>query len=272
GGAVRDRTVAQPVPHGPVLEFCPTAVSSEMLLFMMIKNASMPLIRETVPISLIRRKIAENLLNTVSKYPQVTLVSKINAENITKIINAYDSMDVHLTPTAVLVKAIALVLAKPDNIILNSELKEDNIVVYDDININVAMDTPYGLMVPVIRNADRKSLREISAAITDLAEKARDGKLSVSDVTGGTFTITNLGHLGVIFFNPIINYPQTAVLGVGRIFDELVLVNDNVKSEKKMYLCLTFNHAAIDGAPAARILNNMKTYLESGEVLRDLLQ
>jgi len=119
-----------------------------------------------------------------------------------------------------------------------------------------------GLIVPVVRQADKKSVLEISHTIRDLAQRAREGTLNVDEVTGSTFTITNLGMYGIDAFTPIINPPEVAILGVGRITEELALVRGQVEVRSVMMLSLTIDHRVVDGAPAAAFLDTVRGYLE----------
>jgi pyruvate dehydrogenase E2 component (dihydrolipoamide acetyltransferase) len=116
--------------------------------------------------------------------------------------------------------------------------------------------------VPVVHGAQALSLRQLAAATTRLASKAREDTLGLAELQGGTFTVTTLGQLGVDFFTPIVNPPQVAILGIGRVFDKLVMVDGEVTQRSAMYLNLSFDHRVIDGAPAARFLNSVKRLLE----------
>jgi len=127
----------------------------------------------------------------------------------------------------------------------------------------LAVATEYGLVVPVIHNADKKSLKEIDTAIKELTEKARQGKLTKEELTGGTFTVTNLGMYGVEFFTPIINPPEAAILGVGKIVEKPVVVDGKVEVKPLMTLSLSYDHRIVDGAPAAKFLQKIKHYMES---------
>ena len=132
-----------------------------------------------------------------------------------------------------------------------------------DINIGVAVALDWGLIVPVIKNADRKSLLEISKAIIDVASRARDKKLAPDDVQGGTFTITNPGVFGALFGMPIINQPQVAILGVGAVEKRPVVVNDAITIRVRAYMTLGYDHRIIDGAVADEFMSHMKKTLEN---------
>jgi pyruvate dehydrogenase E2 component (dihydrolipoamide acetyltransferase) len=162
--------------------------------------------------------------------------------------------------TDLVIKAAVLALAEhPD---LNATLEHDTLSLHQEVNVGLAVDAPGGLIVPVVQGAQAMSLRQLAAATTSLANKARDDALTLAELQGGTFTVTTLGQLGVDFFTPIVNPPQVAILGIGRVFDKLVMVDREVAQRSAMYLNLSFDHRVIDGAPAARFLNTVKRLLE----------
>ena len=162
--------------------------------------------------------------------------------------------------TAILVKAVAEALVEYPTI--NSMFEGNQIKIFEDVNVGVAVATEYGLVVPVIHDADRKSLKEIDAALKELTEKARQGKLTREDLSGGTFTITNLGMYGVEFFTPIINPPEAAILGIGRIVEKPVVINGKIITKPFMTLSLSYDHRIVDGAPAAEFLRKIKEKIE----------
>jgi pyruvate dehydrogenase E2 component (dihydrolipoamide acetyltransferase) len=131
------------------------------------------------------------------------------------------------------------------------------------IHLGIAVDTPRGLLVPVIRDADRKGLASIAAELTELAERARSGKLAVAEMQGGTFTITNLGGLGTTAFTPIVRWPEVAILGVGRAEELAVFDGGTFVPRKVLPLCLSYDHRAVDGADAARFLRALAEMLEN---------
>ena len=149
---------------------------------------------------------------------------------------------------------------------LNARLDGQVIKVLGDIHLGVAVATSEGLIVPVIRHADQRSPWEIARDSAQLAAKAQQRTLTLPDVSGGTFTISNLGTYGVEIFTPIVNYPQCAILGVGRVAERPVVLPGRIEARPMMYLSLSFDHRLIDGAPAARFLQQLKDRLET---LRD---
>jgi pyruvate dehydrogenase E2 component (dihydrolipoamide acetyltransferase) len=167
--------------------------------------------------------------------------------------------------TAYVVKAAAKALE--DHQMINSSLEGDELRVYGDINVAVAINTPDGLVAPTIPQTNRKSVSEISRGIRDLTERAKQNRLTVSDLTGGTFTVTNLGGYGVDLFAPVINPPQCAILGFGRTSEKPVIVEKQVRAASVTTLSLVFDHRIVDGVPAAQYLQRVKELLEDPEKL-----
>jgi pyruvate dehydrogenase E2 component (dihydrolipoamide acetyltransferase) len=145
---------------------------------------------------------------------------------------------------------------------VNSTLVAGRVRVFEDIHIGVAVSTDKGLLVPVIHNADKKQLEEISSELRELAEKARQGKLSREQLTGGTFTLTNLGMFDVDMFLPIINPPEAAILAAGRTVKKPVVVNNKIEIKQTMTLTLAYDHRILDGAPASMFLGRIKKIIE----------
>ena len=162
--------------------------------------------------------------------------------------------------TSYVVKAAAKALE--DHQMVNSSLEGDELRVYGDINVAVAINTPDGLVAPVIPQTNKKSVSEISRGIRDLTERALQNKLAVSDLTGGTFTVTNLGGYGVELFAPVINPPQCAILGFGRTSERPVIIEQQVRAASVTTLSLVFDHRIVDGVPAAQYLQRVKELLE----------
>lgn len=146
--------------------------------------------------------------------------------------------------------------------------EEKNEIVYKKYyNIGIATDTDNGLIVPVIQDADRKNIWTIAEAIKDLAARGRDGKLSAAEMKGGTLSITNIGSAGGMFFTPVINFPEVAILGTGRITEKPVVKNGEIVIAPVMALSLSFDHRIIDGATAQNFLNYIKQLLADPELL-----
>lgn len=148
---------------------------------------------------------------------------------------------------------------------MNSAWGEQGIIVKKDIHVGVATALEDGLLVPVVRHADRKGLTQLAKDITDLAERARSKKLNPEEVQGGTFTITNHGGFGSVLSTPIIHQPQIAILGVGAILKRAVVINEAIAIRPMGYLSLSFDHRVIDGATADQFMAKVKSYLEQSQ-------
>jgi pyruvate dehydrogenase E2 component (dihydrolipoamide acetyltransferase) len=175
--------------------------------------------------------------------------------------------DVTLTYLPFVMKAV--VAALKDHPVLNTRLDEDNdeIVYRSDYNIGVATATDAGLMVPVVDDVDEKGLVELAAESRDLAAKARDRSIARDEMQGGTFTITNFGVIGGEYATPIINYPQTAILGIGELAERPMAVDGEVVARDTLPLSLSIDHRVIDGADAGRFTNTVIEYLEDPTLL-----
>jgi pyruvate dehydrogenase E2 component (dihydrolipoamide acetyltransferase) len=219
-----------------------------------------PRVREVIPLTGIRKTAAERVTLSAKTAPHSTITMEADMTNATRL-----REEKQVSYTDILVKAVAKALA--EHSIVNSSLDREQIKIFADINIGVAVATEKGLVVPVIHNADKKSLKEVAAVLNDLVEKARTGKLSKEELSGGTFTITNLGMFGVEIFTPIINPPETAILGVGKVVEKPVIVNKEIAVKPMMYLSLSYDHRVIDGAPAAQFLQKIKQFLENPHLL-----
>jgi pyruvate dehydrogenase E2 component (dihydrolipoamide acetyltransferase) len=216
-----------------------------------------PRVREIIPMVGVRKTTAERLSLSARTAPHSTVVMEVDMSNAARIRN-----ETRLSYTEMLVKAVASALR--EHRIMNASLDGEQIKVFEDVNVGVAVAAEKGLIVPVIRNADEKSLTEISSVLQTLVEKAHGGKLTKDDVSGGTFTITNLGMFGVDVFIPIINPPETAILGVGRVVEKPVAVDGQLKVRPMMQLSLAYDHRIVDGAPAAQFLQTVKKIMEAG--------
>jgi pyruvate dehydrogenase E2 component (dihydrolipoamide acetyltransferase) len=162
--------------------------------------------------------------------------------------------------TTIIVKAVAKALMEAP--LLNATLDGDNVKIFEDVNVGVAVATENGLVVPVVRNADQKTLKEIDGEVVELTGKAKEARLSKEDVSGGTFTVTNLGMYGVDFFIPIINLGEAAILAVGRIAEKPVAIEGRVEVRPIMMMSLAYDHRIVDGAPAAQFLRSVKEKME----------
>jgi len=215
----------------------------------------LPKIKQIIPLSGFRKTSAERVSASFRTAPHSTLMMEID---ISKARELHEKQKVSYT--AVIVEAVAKALSEYS--MINSTLEDDRIKVFEEVNVGVAVATDYGLVVPVIHNADRKSLKEIDALVNELTEKARQGKLAKEELSGGTFTITNLGMYAVDFFTPIINPPEAAILAVGKITEKPVVVNGKIEIKPMMMLSLSYDHRIVDGAPAAQFLQKVKEKIE----------
>jgi len=216
-----------------------------------------PRVREVIPLTGIRKTTAERVSLSARTAPHSTITMEVDMTNAGRL---HDEKQVSYTD--MLVKATAQALR--EHRIMNSTLEGEQIKIFEDINVGIAVATEKGLVVPVIHNADRMALNDIASAFRLLVDKAKEGKLTKEDLTGGTFTITNLGMYSVDVFIPIINPPETAILGVGRVSEKPAVVNNEITTKPTMQLSLSFDHRVVDGAPAALFLQNVKHILESG--------
>jgi pyruvate dehydrogenase E2 component (dihydrolipoamide acetyltransferase) len=222
-----------------------------------IEQTSIPAlkIKEIIPLSGFRKTTAERVTASFRTAPHSTLMMETNMTEATKLHEKQS-----ISYTAILVSATSKALQ--EHPIINSTLDENRIKIYEDINIGVAVATEHGLLVPVIHNANKKSLKEIDTAILGMIEKAKQGKLAKEELTGGTFTVTNLGMYEVDFFTPIINPPEAAILAAGRITQKPVVMNGKIEAKLTMMLSLSYDHRILDGAPAAEFLLKIKQKIE----------
>ena len=215
---------------------------------------------QVVPFAGIRKVVAERLTESLRTMAQVTISREAEAGGVVArraaLAAGFEAATgVRLTYTDLLVQAVAELLA--DHPLLNATLTGQGIVCAPAVHMGVAVALDDGLIVPVIRDAGSRPLAEIARDRVDLAAKAQAGTLTLDEVEGGTFTISNLGSFGADAFTPIVNPPQCAILGVGRIVDKPVAVAGLVEVRPVLWLSLTFDHRIVDGAPAARFLQQL---------------
>lgn len=219
---------------------------------------------EIVPLSPIRKSIAEHMVRSKQIAPHVTTVHEAEMSRVMAYQKAHEAefakQGVKLTYTAFFVQAaLAALKAFP---IVNATFSDQGIVLKRDLNIGIAVAIDDGLIVPVIKRAADKSLLGIARAVNDLATRAREKRLQPDEVTGGTFTITNYGVFGSLFGTPVINQPQSAILGVGAIQKRAVVVDEAIAIRPMMYLALTFDHRLLDGAIGDQFVQKLKRFLE----------
>ena len=210
---------------------------------------------EVLPFTQMRKTIAERMIKSRQTSAHVVTFFEADFSDISKFREGRD-----LTYLPFIIKGVTRAIK--DWPTLNSSWGEHGIILKKEIHIGLAVALDDGLLVPVVRNADRKGLRQLAQEVADLAERARTKKLSPEEVQGGTFTITNHGGFGSLFSTPIIHQPQIAILGVGAVLKRAVVINDAIAIRPMGYLSLSFDHRVIDGATADRFMAQVKTYLE----------
>jgi 2-oxoglutarate dehydrogenase E2 component (dihydrolipoamide succinyltransferase) len=219
---------------------------------------------DIVPMSVMRRKIAEHMVLSRRTSAHVHSVFEVDFHRVSQIRDQkkadYESRGAKLTFMAFIAKAVCDALRSVP--IVNASIDGENIVYRKDINLGVAVALDWGLIVPVIKNADEKNLLGLSRAIADLAARARAKQLKPEEVQGGTFTITNPGAFGTLFGMPIINQPQVAILGVGTIEKRVVVIDDAIHVRPRGFLTLGYDHRLVDGAVADAFMADVKRALE----------
>ncbi len=225
---------------------------------------------ERVPLRGTRKAIADNLMRSLSRTAHVTLIDDVDLTELAGLrerVNRKLAGTVKVSYLAFMVKAV--VAALKSHPILNASVDDEKgeIVIKKYYNIGIAVDTDRGLIVPVLKDADKKSIIEISRELVHIIELTREGKIGLEQLKGGTFTIANIGSIGGLFSAPIINYPESAILEMQQIRDSPRIVNGTVAIRKVMYLPLTVDHRIIDGAEGQRFLNDLKRYLEDPDLL-----
>jgi pyruvate dehydrogenase E2 component (dihydrolipoamide acetyltransferase) len=230
-----------------------------------IKEVSLEDRIEAVPLTQIRKTIAKNMLQSKHQTAHMSVFDEVEITELERVRVKYkqDFSDdgLKLTYLAFVIKSTASALKKHKA--LNSEMDDaNNQMLYKKYyNIGIAVDTEKGLMVPVVRDADKKSIRQIAAEIQDLSDRAREGKLSLDEMKDGTFTITSFGSIGGKFAVPVINYPQAGILGVGKVSKQAVVKNDILAVGLVMPLSVSVDHRIVDGGETTRFLNTVMNYL-----------
>lgn len=218
------------------------------------------------PMSIMRTKIAEHMLNSKRTSAHVTTVHKTDMTKVAKLRDRHKAefqQRYGYSLTYLPFVIAATVEAIHDYPILNASIEGNNIIYHNEINIGIAVALENGLIVPVIRNADEKNVVGLQRSIVDLATRARSRQLKADEVQGGTFSITNFGSFGSVFATPIINQPQVAILGIGAVEKEPVVIDDAIAIRSVAYLALTFDHRLIDGALADQYTGKVKSILEN---------
>lgn len=226
---------------------------------------------EHVAVRSLRRKIAEKMKESWSVIPHVTHVEEVNVTRLVELRSemseAMGDAGTKLTYLSFVLKALVPGLRQYPQFNAVFDENAAEIVLKRYYNIGIAVATESGLMVPVVKDVDRKSMRELSDEIARLAEEARTRKIALEDLKGGTFSVTNYGSVGGLFGTPIINHPEVAVLGIGRIHKRPFVTGDRIVIGDCLYLSLSFDHRITDGKEAADFVNVVKKYLENPNLL-----
>ncbi|MCQ4085588.1 2-oxo acid dehydrogenase subunit E2 [Saccharibacillus sp. JS10] len=226
---------------------------------------------ERVPFKGIRKAISNAMVKSAYTAPHVTIMDEVDVTELvafrTRMKPLAEKKGVKVTYLPFIVKA--LVAAVREFPALNASIDEaaNEIVYKKHYDIGIATDTENGLIVPVIKDADRKSVFKIAESISDLAKRGREGKLAPNEMRGSTISITNIGSAGGMFFTPIINYPEVAILGTGRISEKAIVRNGEIVAAPMMALSLSFDHRLIDGATAQNCMNYLKSLLANPELM-----
>ncbi len=221
---------------------------------------------ERVPLSQMRRTIARRMVESVTTTPHFYLTTTVDATDlaafraqlIAQAEAAGEPFKVSLND--LILRAVAVALRRMPEV--NVSFAEQDLIRHAHVNVGIAVATDRGLIVPVIRDADQKSIRQIAREARDLAERARDGKLQPADYRGGTFTVSNLGMFGIDFFTAVINPPEAGILAVGAVVREPAEFQGQIALRERMHLTLSVDHRALDGAVGARFLQLLKKLLE----------
>jgi pyruvate dehydrogenase E2 component (dihydrolipoamide acetyltransferase) len=226
---------------------------------------------DRVPLRGVRRSIAKAMVKSKYTAPHVTTTDEADVTELWKLRDkekkAAEKKGIKLTILPFIIKSVIAGLT--EHPYLNATLEDENeeIVLKKYYNIGVAADTPEGLMVPVVKNAKEKSIFQLAEELTQLTEKARKRTIDLADLKGGTFTISNYGAVGGIYGTPIINHPEVAILGVGKIKDMPVVREGKIEVRKILHLSLSFDHRVVDGAEAVRFLNRVIERLEDPDLI-----
>ncbi|MGA2317180.1 MAG: dihydrolipoamide acetyltransferase family protein [Thermodesulfobacteriota bacterium] len=253
------------------------SITKEDVLRVWEQKGSIPtqplIVSKKIPLKGIRKLIADRMSLSWHTAPRVTQVMEVDMSEAIRFREEcwsdWEAKGVRVSINDILIKAVSLALM--ENLEMNSSLKENEIEVYGNVNMGIAVSAERGLIVPVLRNAHQKTLLEIARESAILVQKVREGKIGPDELSFGTFTITNIGTFGIDLFTPIINPPESAILGVGKLEKKVKVVDDDkIAIRSVMNLCLVFDHRVVDGAPAARFLGRVKEILERPVQLKEL--
>jgi len=224
---------------------------------------------DRIPLKGIRKITAEKMVQAVRNAAMVTHHDQVDVTALSGLKKKEKEnaakQGINLTYLPFIIKAAIEAIRKHPHVA--SSIEENEIIIKKYYNIGVAVDTPEGLMVPVIKGAEQKSLYQLAKEVENFAEKAKTRKIDLMDLKGGVFTITNIGVIGSTYFTPIINYPETCILGTGRIEDKARVIDGKIIARKVMPISFTYDHRVLDGAEAARFMNDLRDLLENPDSL-----
>lgn len=220
---------------------------------------------EVIPLRAMRRTIAQRMHSSLQEMAQLTMAMEVDMSDCVKLraqlIDEWSGESIRPTYSDLVIKAVAKALRQHP--LLNSTLAADGIVLHPNVHVGMAVAVEEGLVVPVIRDADAVPLKDLARESARLAAAARSGGLTMDEMSGGTFSVTALGMAGIDFFTPVINPPNVAILGVGRIHDDVAWEGDRPVRVQQMTLSLTIDHRVVDGAPGAAFLGLVRNLLEA---------
>ncbi|KZE51465.1 dienelactone hydrolase [Brevibacillus parabrevis] len=275
GGAVAPATqaveTAAPVATEAPAAAAPTGVAQAASAPTVHYSAQAGELEERVPLKGIRKAIAKAMVKSAYTAPHVTIFDEVDVTALVAMRKdakpLAEERGVKLTYLPMIVKAVVAGLKKFPELNASIDEEKQEIIYKKYYNIGIATSTEDGLLVPVVKAADSKSIFHIAGEISELAKKSRDRKASADELKGSTFSITNIGSAGGMFFTPIINYPEVAILGVGRISEKPVVKNGEIVVGQMLHLSLSFDHRLVDGEPAQRFVNYVKQLLENPTLL-----
>ena len=221
---------------------------------------------QKIPLNPIRKSIAENMAKSSNNIPDAWTMVEVDVSGLVRLRQELKETfraknKISLTYLPFVTNAVAKSLKK--NPILNSLWDEDTIILKKEINIGIAVATSKGLLVPVIHQADTFNISDLAQKSSDLAKKAREGTLDISDIQGGTFTLNNTGALGSVLSKPIINHPQAAIMTTESIVRKPVVISDGISIRDMMNICVSFDHRIMDGYEVSQFTSSVKTILEN---------
>ena len=226
---------------------------------------------EVIPLTRIRKTIADRMTQSRFTIPHTTAMDEMDITRLDEFRKKYKEVlkeeDINLTYLPFIIKAVIAALKQFPEFNSSLDMEKEELILKYFYNIGIATDTERGLMVPVINDADKLSIVELAKAVADVSTRSKDNKIQLNELKGSTFSITNYGSIGGYFGIPIINYPEAAILGLGRIVKKPIVVDDEIVVAKVLPLSLSYDHRSIDGASGARFLNLLKELLSDPEML-----